>query len=166
MTKDQLMELLQEKISGHRKGQPNTPNWVHSMRVYDILKSYRYSDSICLVGGLHDLIEDGDMTRDQMADLNIAPDVIHAVALVSHDKKIEDSRTRWFALMQQLSLMGNRTTWLVKVADIIDNIRDSDTLGEDNAWFMVNVKRPVILMLSKDILKGEKIWNDLYEMSA
>lgn len=166
MTKDQLMELLQEKVEGHRKGQPNTPNWVHSMRVYDILRSYRYDDATCLAGGLHDLIEDGGMTRESLADLGVSPEVVHAVALVSHSKKIEDSRARWFALMQQLSVMGNKMTWLVKVADIIDNIRDSDTLSEENAWFMVNVKRPVILMLSKDILKGEKIWSDLFDTVA
>lgn len=160
------MRLLQEKLTGHRKGQPNTPNWIHSMRVYDLLRSYRYDDAICLAGGLHDLMEDADMTREDFRTLDVPPDVIHAVALVSHTKAITDSRTRWFDLMKGLSLMGNRMTWLVKVADVMDNIRDSDTLDKDSAWFMVNVKRPVILMLSRDILAGEKIWEDLLKMSA
>ena len=54
---EKTKELVKAQIVWTRKGM-DEPNYLHSFRVYDMLKSDNYSENICLAWLLHDIIEE------------------------------------------------------------------------------------------------------------
>ena len=59
-------QLVKTQISGVRKGTTDVPNWTHSSRVRDILRVHGFSDEVILAGLLHDIVEDGGVSLDEL----------------------------------------------------------------------------------------------------
>ncbi len=157
-------ELLQTRISGTRKGLPNTLLYRHSERVETLLRENGQDDVTCLAGLLHDIIEDSDTTAEELSTLGFSDEVIELVKLCSHDKEILNKDLRWMLMIVGLVEAKNKEAWAIKIADVLDNIKESYAMKKERAQFMINVKIPLILSASAPLLAGTPVWIKLAEL--
>lgn len=153
--------LVQTRILGMRKGTSDVPNWTHSFHVRDILRSHNFSDEVVLAGLLHDIVEDGNTSFDDLHEMGFSERVVALVDLCSHDMAMQDGDLRWRKMMARLEEAGDADAWAIKVADITDNLRSSNTLPEERQRFFREVKGKTVLELSKPFLGETLMWKEL-----
>lgn len=144
--------LVKERIQGNRKGLPDQPNYLHSYRVRDLVSSQHHWDDpdydLFLAALLHDVIEDGGVTYQELRTLGFSERTIQLVDLCTHRLDIKDSAERWVLMMARLIESGDQDAWRIKLADQIDNLRQSSGLSPENRKFMVEVKALLLLRLA------------------
>jgi len=77
------------------------------------------------IAWLHDLVEDTDVTLQDLTDTGYPPEVTDAVALLTHDKKTHS----YPEYIDRLIASGNQRAIQVKIADQQDNTNPSRWLG-------------------------------------
>lgn len=157
-------ELVKTKIKGNRKGLPDLQAYIHSFRVEQLLKENGLDQETCLAGLLHDIIEDSDTVETELQSLSIPEEVIKLIKLCSHDKTISNHDLQWMLMIINLVKANNPAAWSIKIADVLDNFKESYAMRKERAEFMLQVKIPVILDSSKNLLKDSPIWNKLAEL--
>lgn len=93
------------------------PYWWHPARVVNILGPQATEDDK-LVALLHDVIEDTDITADDLREMGYGPHVVDAVVLLTRPEGM--SYLEW---IETLARTGSETAVRVKIADILDNLR-------------------------------------------
>ena len=94
-----------------------TPYYEHPLRVGNMLKEKGYDNNYLVAGYFHDLLEDTNATEEEILELS-NKQVLEAVKLVS--------KTKGYIMEEYISgIRNNDIAKLVKLADRIDNIRDS-----------------------------------------
>lgn len=157
----QAEELIKSTIGGSRKGLPDIPSYKHSFDVAEILRSFGFSDEVVLAGLLHDVYEDGNVSFEELLRLGFSSRVVDLVRLCSFDKKLPAGDTRWEAMIDNLIKANDRDAWAIKIADIIDNIADSFALSPERTVYMLEIKGPKILSLTKKLLVDNPLWQEL-----
>ena len=158
---DLAENLVKERITGMRKGTTDVPNWTHSLRVRDVLQAQGFNAETVLGGLLHDIVEDGNASLDDLRTLGFSKRVIDLVDLCSHDQTVTGSEARWVKMVARLSNVNDRDAWAIKLADLIDNLRSCHTMPEEKQRYMRTVKGELILRLSKFILGEHILWQEL-----
>ncbi len=145
--------LVKDRIKGTRKGLPEEQNYLHSFRVRDMVSQCHHWDDgdvdLFLAALLHDVIEDGGVTVDELESLGFSKRTIELVQLCSHDKNIEDKTARWMLMVAKLIEADDDDAWRIKLADLADNLAQSKGLSLENRRFMIEVKAPILLRLGK-----------------
>ncbi len=161
---DKAITLVKERITGHRKGLPDVPAYEHSLRVGELLRKHDndFSNPV-LAAMLHDIVEDGGISLQELKTRGFNDEVVHLVDLCSHDSNIADSNARWVNMVARLANEGNAQAWLIKLADIYDNLQESHMLNPERRRFMVESKAPLLLTLTKDLLGETELWRNLQE---
>ncbi len=154
-------EWVKARILGRRKGLPYIPAYIHSLRVEQLLKDHGLSDEVCLAGLLHDIIEDSKTTEVELAAEGFPEDVIRLIKLCSHDKTIVNRDLRWMLMIVGLVRADNPAAWSIKIADVLDNLKESRAMKKDRADFMIHVKIPVILEASRHLVGESSLWLEL-----
>jgi len=149
--------LVKTRIRGNRKG-TTEPSYTHSLRVYRMLRDYRYQEATCLAGLLHDVVEDSDVTLDELLSIGFPERVVRLTDLCSHDENIPGSDARWVRMMGRLVDADDRDAWAIKAADILDNVRSSHTMPSVRGHFLRTVKAPLFLSLTKERLGKTRLW--------
>jgi len=158
-------QLVKERIKGTRKGS-DTPAYEHSLNVYKLLQEFKFSDEVCLAGLLHDIVEDGDTSFDDLAQLGFPERVIRLVELCTHNETIEDKNDRWLAMMVKIRQNRDPEAMAIKVADLIDNLSSCHTMSRERRMNMRLMKAPALLQLSADMMKGSGLWLKLSEVAT
>lgn len=144
-------ELVKKCIKGNRKGL-SEPNYLHSFRVRDLVSSCHHWDwpdyNLFTAALLHDVIEDGEITFEELKDMGFTDRTIELVRLCSHDMEVKDSTERWILMIAKLIKANDDDAWRIKLADLADNLSRSRGLSPENRRFMVEVKAPLLLRLS------------------
>jgi len=153
--------LVKEHIRGHRKGMPDVPNYTHSLRVADLLTTYGFSEEICLAGLLHDVVEDGNVSLEELVRMGFPNDIVEIVHLCTHDVNISNKDHRWIVMVMQLVKADSMAAWAVKLADITDNLTEAHMLSKDREKLMREVKAPVLLSASEHLLGKTQLWQNL-----
>jgi len=83
------------------------------------------------------------------------------VDLCSHSLAIGGSAERWIAMMARLSHENSIEAWRIKLADLTDNLTQSQGLSPDNRRFMVETKAPLMLRLTEK----HSIWIQPYRVA-
>ncbi len=157
-------DLVKSKITGHRKGLPDVPAYEHSIRVGVLLrKQDGWVSNLALAALLHDIVEDGGVSLEELKKRGFNDEIVNLVDLCSHDTNIEDSNARWVNMVARLANEGNKDTWAIKLADIYDNLQESHMLNPERRRFMVETKTPLLLALTKDKLGETELWKNLQE---
>ena len=156
--------LVKERIKGMRKGTADIPNWTHSFHVRDALIVGDFSHEVVLGGMLHDIVEDGNTSIDNLRELGFSERVLKLVDLCSHDSQVKESEARWVKMIVRLVDAKDRDAWAIKVADIIDNLRSCHTMPKKEQHFMRHVKGTFLLRLSKPLLGKHPMWQELNEL--
>ena len=156
-------ESFVQRIPGARKGR-TTPAYQHSYHVRDLLREYGYTGTVSLAAFLHDVVEDAGV---ELEELRIFGDrVVELVDLCSHDVSITDRNTRWRKMIDRLIDANDKDAWTIKLADVFDNFRDSHAMPKERSDFMRDVKIPVMLKATEELLGDIKLRQDLIAMQA
>lgn len=149
----QAEELVKTRIKGTRKGLLDELNYFHSFRVRDsVMANHHWDDpdyDIFLAALLHDIVEDGGVSFQELSDMGFTEKTIEFVKLCTHPLEVEDSTERWVLMMAKLIEANNDDVWRIKLADLADNLSQSMGLSEENRKFMLMVKAPLFLRLTK-----------------
>jgi (p)ppGpp synthase/HD superfamily hydrolase len=150
---EQARKLVAERIPGTRKGS-DEPAYIHSTRVSDALARFGFSEDVVIAGMLHDIVEDGETSLDDLRELGFSERVIELVRLCTHDDMVEGGDRRWVKMMAGLIDADDQEAWAIKIADLTDNLKSSDTLDPKiAAVFMREAKRPFLLRLATSEMK-------------
>jgi (p)ppGpp synthase/HD superfamily hydrolase len=152
----QAESLVKTRIKGHRKGLPDSPSYLHSFRVKDMVIKQHHNDNadydLFIAALLHDIVEDGSTTFEELKNLGFTDRTVELVRLCSHSMEIEDSTERWVEMINRLAQAKDDDAWRIKIADLADNLTESKGLSPENRKFMVEVKAPLLLKLTDRIL--------------
>lgn len=140
--------LVQERIKGHRKG-TDRPAYMHSVAVSEALRAKGYADEVCLAGLLHDIVEDGGVSLNDLIQMGFSARVVELVSLCTHDASIKNRDARWVKMMARLVDANDAEAWAIKLADIEDNLKDCGSMSPDRAKFLREVKWPLLQAVSK-----------------
>lgn len=75
-----------------------------------------------MAGLLHDIIEDGDTSLEELSEMGYSQEVLTLVDLATHNKETEDKFQRRKDMMERLEEANNKDARAVKLADITDNV--------------------------------------------
>lgn len=154
--------LVTERIKGHRKGLPEVPTHEHSFRVYEIIKKQDdMSNDARLAALLHDIVEDGGVTYEELADAGFSQRTIELVRLCSHSETDMGKEARWTLMIAKLIEAKDREAWAIKIADLLDNLKESRGLAFENRHFMVEVKAKLMLRLTARLFADHPLWSEL-----
>jgi (p)ppGpp synthase/HD superfamily hydrolase len=157
---EQARKLVAERIPGTRKGS-DEPAYIHSTRVSDALARFGFSEDVVIAGMLHDIVEDGATSLDDLRGFGFSERIIELVRLCTHDDMIEGGDRRWIKMMAGLIDADDKDAWAIKIADLTDNVKSSDTLAEDRRLLMRQAKAPFLLRLSWHQMGETALWKEL-----
>lgn len=145
--------LVKEKIVGKRKGLPEEFNYMHSVRVFEIVKELHHWDDpdfeLFLAALLHDIVEDGNVSFEELVEMGFSGRTIELIYLCTHDKRIKNHTERWTLMIARLIKAKDKEAWFIKLVDLADNLRQSKGLTAENRNFMIEVKVPLMLRLTE-----------------
>lgn len=151
-------ELVKEHIKWTRKWM-REPNYLHSYRVYNLLRENWIDDKNVLEAWLlHDIIEDSDMTLQGLSELGYSARTIELVDLCSHDKTNPDKLGRRRDMMDRAIL--DKDAFIIKLADITDNIKYCHHLSLDKFFIFMNVKAHFFLYYGKNLCGDSRLYNE------
>lgn len=136
--------LVKAALSG-QYDKAGISKFAHCMRVGvnadKLLKTYKIKDSktvtdVVTVALLHDVIEDSDITADDLHLFGYSNAVIDAVELVTHDETESYSD-----YIDRLCLSGNFVALIAKLADNLDNNSEERTKYLDESFKAYLAKR-------------------------
>jgi len=156
--------LVKERITGFRKGTTDVPNWTHSLRVRDALQKHGFSEDVIMAGLLHDIVEDGNTSLEQLKELGFSDSVILLVDLCSHNQSVAGTEARWLTMMARLTTANNPSAWAIKLADLIDNLRSCHTMPQEKQQFMRDVKGVIMMKLTEREMGESELWRELGEI--
>lgn len=104
-------------------------NYEHAIRVMKYVKenkliNYSQLDKYCAVALLHDVLEDTDLTLNDLTGLNVSSDVCRAVELLTRN----DIPYRVYIENIANEKIDNNIAYYVKLADIKDHLTLKETL--------------------------------------
>jgi len=152
--------LVQTRIPGTRKGS-DVPAWTHSVRVHDLLKDTGAPEEVCLAGLLHDIVEDGETSLEDLSSLGFSDRTVELVSLCSHDVNAKEGDARWVKMMARLADTHDADAWLIKIADILDNARSAHTMPPHRERMNKQAKVPIMLSVTKEPLGEHVLWKTL-----
>ena len=143
--------LVKERILGTRKGLPDEQNYAHSFRVRDMVSACHHWDDpdyeLFNAALLHDIVEDGGVTLEELKDMGFTDRTIELVRLCTHQLEIKDHTERWLNMVARLVEAKDEDAWRIKLADLADNLSQSKGLSIEDRRFMIETKAPILLRL-------------------
>ncbi len=157
--------LVQERIPGTRKGSSD-PAYLHSIRVSEIVARHGFATDVVLGAMLHDIVEDGNTSLEELAVLGCNQNVLNLVDLASHNMTIPartnlEKDQRWAGMVRRLEIARNPEAWAIKMADLLDNLRGSSSLAPERQAVFLEVKAPTYLQLTHELLGQHPLWQEV-----
>ena len=150
---NKCIEFMKLKHEGQLRKQ-GTPYYEHPLRVANMLKDKGLDLEYQVVGLFHDLLEDTNATEEEIVKLSNS-NVLKAVKLVTKKKG--------YLMEDYISgIRSNNIALLVKLADRIDNIRDSinnDIPIEFRKKYEKETREWYLELAKNTIFENEMNWN-------
>lgn len=163
-TLQQSIDLVKYKILWTRKGTEDIPSYLHSLRVNEALKKYKFNEDTQIAGLLHDIIEDGWMTFDELKDLGYSDEILHLVDLASHDITITNAFQRREKMIKRLIAEKNKNARAIKVADISDNLLECHLMpNKQRLGIFLNKKCPVFVYYGNKYFGGTEFYDEFVQ---
>jgi len=90
---------------------------LHPTRVMNRLEG----DDTKIVGILHDVVEDTDVTIDDLRKLGLKEKVVEAILLLTHPEDYKGTREEYFENIQKIADSKNQFAIDTKFSDLLDN---------------------------------------------
>lgn len=156
------LNLVKSNIKGTRKW-IDEPQYMHSIRVSDILCKHRTSYNVRLAWLLHDMIEDTDYTREDLKEIWFSDRVLDLVCLCSHDKTNPDTLGRRKDMVNRLIDSKDIDAWAIKLADITDNLKECHLLSSAALKRFLTIKAPVFIYYWNKYFWGTNLYKEFLE---
>ena len=111
-----------DRHSGQTRASDDAPFVMHPVEVACLLHEAGYSDEVVAAGVLHEVLEDTDVEREELAS-RFGERVAGLVAAVSDDPSIEDGVERKAALRRQVAASGTEAG-VIFAADKVSKTRE------------------------------------------
>jgi (p)ppGpp synthase/HD superfamily hydrolase len=121
LTRDALA-FAADRHAGQTRDGEDVPFVTHPVEVACLLHEAGYSDEVVAAGVLHDVLEDTDVKREELA-TRFGERVAALVAAVSDDPSIEDGAERKAALRRQVAASGAEAG-VIFAADKVSKTRE------------------------------------------
>jgi len=158
---DKAINFLVNKYT--ETGSNPKPVVFHSLNVAFYLLNYGYNLDIIEAAILHDLIEDSDTTKDDIA-LSFGDKVAGWVDALSFKTTIEDKEERYKEMFLRIKSAGHEAL-IIKCADIYSNSFYIKLVNDaEKQKFLIN-KLNFFLQLSEELISREPVWLDLSNQS-
>lgn len=141
--------------SGHN----SKPVLFHSFKVGYKLYINGYRENIVIAGILHDLIEDTNITYNQLKE-EFGKEIADLVQVVSFDASIKDKQIQTEELFNRVKSFGFDAL-IIKCADLLDNIDYIEFVSNLDKRKELLDKHKMFLEISKDQLCNELIYQEL-----
>ena len=141
--------------SGHN----SKPVLFHCFKVSTILYELGYSKDIVISGILHDLLEDTDISYEDICD-SFGEKIAGCVLAVTFDSKITDKLEQARKMFLNCIKFGNEAL-IVKCADLLDNIKYVNLVADVDVKNNLFKKYDMFLEMSKQYIGNEKIYSML-----
>jgi guanosine-3',5'-bis(diphosphate) 3'-pyrophosphohydrolase len=115
---EKAISFLVEKYN--QSGKNTKPVILHSIRVGMVLIEFDYEVDVVVAGILHDLLEDTDVSFQEI-EKNFSLDIARIVSAVSYNSKIEDPLNRYKEMFERVVAEGQKAI-AIKAADTIINV--------------------------------------------
>lgn len=141
--------------SGHNP----KPVILHSIRTALYLYEKQYPERLIIGTLLHDILEDSDVTSEQIK-TEFGEEIEQLVLALSFDSEIEDKWERFKKNLDNLFNYG-KDALIVKAADIIDNSDFFDPKYGQDVYEYVMKKMDHFINTTEEYLIDEPLWDDL-----
>jgi (p)ppGpp synthase/HD superfamily hydrolase len=111
-----------QRHAGQRRDVDGAPFMMHPIEVASLLHEAGYPDEVVAAGVLHDVLEDTDAERSELA-RRFGMEVAELVAALTEDPSIPDRAERKAALRRQVAEAGNEAA-AVFAADKVSKARE------------------------------------------
>jgi (p)ppGpp synthase/HD superfamily hydrolase len=118
----EALAFAADRHAGQTRDGDDVPFVVHPVEVACLLHEAGYSDEVVAAGVLHEVLEDTDVERPELAS-RFGERVAGLVAAVSDDPSIEDEAERKAALRQQVAASGEEAG-VIFAADKVSKARE------------------------------------------
>lgn len=118
----QAIEFAQAHHGGQRRPADDAPFLVHPLEVASYLKRAGYPDHVVAAAVLHDVLEDTDAERPELAS-QFGRQVCELVALVSDDPEIADEEQRKDEVRERVRNAGGDSL-VIYAADKVSKVRE------------------------------------------
>lgn len=156
---DKALHFVAKNIS--QTGHNTKPVLLHSFKVAMILYEFNYSLDIVISGILHDLIEDTDISYNDICN-TYGKKIAKIVNAVSFNDNIKDKLVQAKEMYQKCIINGYDAL-IVKCADLLDNINYVNLVKDNNTRELLLKKYELFLNMSNSIIGNEKIYIMLSE---
>lgn len=144
--------------SGHN----TKPVLFHSFKVAMSLYSSGYSRDIVIASILHDLLEDTDVTYDNLV-MQYGAHIANIVKAVTFDSKINDKLEQAKDMFQNCLKFGYEAL-IIKCADLLDNIHYVSCVANVKERTKLLLKYELFLNMAEDVLKNEIVYLNLKKL--
>lgn len=134
-------------------GKNPKPVILHSLRVALYLDREGYDESVVTGAILHDILEDTNITQDQIKE-EFGDEVTRLIDANTFDDSIEDKQEQYRRLFSKC-LKSGKSALIIKAADILDN---SDYYDRNKELLE---KMQYFIEVSSEALGDEKVWQEL-----
>jgi hypothetical protein len=104
---------------------------------------------LSLAALLHDIVEHGGVSFRELKKMGFPDRTVELVELCTHSMEIKDHTERWIKMMLRLVEAGDEDGWLIKLAELADNLTQSKNSLLKNWRFIVEIKAPILLQLGR-----------------
>ena len=153
---DKVLYYVCDNLS--KTGHNPKPVLLHSFKVSYRLLNYDYDRDIVISAALHDLIEDTDITYDEIKD-KYGKKIADIVLATSFKDDIKDKYLQAKEMYNRCLLNGFNAL-IVKCSDLCDNI-DFLSFTEPDMRKELLKKYELFLNISKKIIGKEKVYKEL-----
>jgi (p)ppGpp synthase/HD superfamily hydrolase len=148
--------LAADAHEGQRRKDDGTPYITHPVAVAELLHDAGFDDDVVAAALLHDVVEDTEMGRDEIAE-RFGDRVAELVDALSEDDGIQDYEDRKREHREQVEESG-RDAIAIYIADKLSNLRDMRRIyAEEGEAIASRFKAPL------DVRVG--LWRDDHEMA-
>ena len=134
--------LAADAHEGQRRKDDGTPYITHPVAVAELLHDAGFDDEVVAAALLHDVVEDTEMDRDEIAE-RFGDRVAELVGALSEDDGIQDYEDRKREHREQVAESG-RDAIAIYIADKLSNLRDMRFIyGEEGEAIASRFKAPL-----------------------
>ncbi len=144
-------------VSGHNP----KPVLSHSFRVADLLYQLGYDKDIVIAATLHDLIEDTDVTYEQLKK-DFSEKIANIVQAVSFNPQIDDYLEQAKDMFNKCIEYGYEAV-IIKCSDLIQNIDFVQFVNDNHKRNQLLKKYETFLDMSKDTIGDTEVYKILKE---
>lgn len=145
----------------YETGHNSKPVLFHSFKVSYLLYENGYNEKTVIGATLHDLIEDTEVSYEQLVN-DFDKEVAEIVQAVSFDPKVDDKLLQVKLMFENCKKYGKEAL-LIKCSDLIDNIQYVQFVNDKEKRISLLKKYSLFIEIASDSIGDEKIFHLLQE---